>query len=79
MYLRCAPSTSFRGAELRLIFRRDIRGKGVAKTIDLGLPVEAEVDATDVVSLGGETLAQATGMQRPLVIQPVKTATRSLS
>ena len=45
--------------------------KGVAKTIDLGLPVEAEVDATDVVSLGGETLAQAT-MQRPLVIQPVK-------
>ena len=46
--------------------------RGVAKTIDLGLPVEAEVDSTGVVSLGGETLAEATGMQRPLVIQPVK-------
>jgi len=46
--------------------------KGVARAIDLGLPVEAEVDSTGVVSLGGETLAQATGMQRPLVIQPVK-------
>jgi len=45
--------------------------KGVAKTIDLGLPVEAEVDSADVVSLGGETLAEATGMQRPLVIQPL--------
>jgi stage IV sporulation protein B len=45
--------------------------KGIAKTIDLGLPMEADVDSSGVVSLGGETLAEATGMQSPLVIQPV--------
>ena len=42
------------------------------KAIDLGLPVRADVDAAGVISLSGDTLAQATGMQSPLVIDPIE-------
>lgn len=45
--------------------------KGTAKTIDLGLPIQADVDSTGVISIGSETLAEATGMQSPLVIEPI--------
>ncbi len=46
--------------------------KGMQKAIDLGLPVRADVDAAGVISLSGDTLAQATGMQSPLVIDPIE-------
>lgn len=42
--------------------------KGTQKAIDLGLPVKADLNTTNVISLSGETLAEATGMQSPLVI-----------
>lgn len=45
--------------------------KGSAKTIDLGLPVRADVKSTGVISIGSETLAEATGMQSPLVIESI--------
>jgi len=45
--------------------------KGKAKAIDLGLPMKADVDSTGVISLGSETLSEATGMQSPLVIEPL--------
>lgn len=45
--------------------------KGTAKTIDLGLPMQADVKSTGVISLGSETLADATGMQSPLVIETI--------
>ncbi len=45
--------------------------KGAAKAIDLGLPMQAQVESTGVVSLGSETLAEATGMQSPLVIESI--------
>lgn len=43
--------------------------KGTSKTIDLGLPVKADLQATGVVSISGETLDEAIGMQSPLVIE----------
>ncbi len=46
--------------------------KGSAKTIDLGLPVRADVRSTGVISIGGDTLAEATGMQSPLVIESIE-------
>lgn len=45
--------------------------KGTQKAIDLGLPVKADLDATGVISLSGETLAEAAGMQSPLVIDSI--------
>ncbi|MDD5016473.1 MAG: SpoIVB peptidase [Eubacteriales bacterium] len=45
--------------------------KGSTKTIDLGLPVKADVEATNVISITGETLEDVTGMQSPLVIESV--------
>ena len=45
--------------------------KGAQKAIDLGLPVKADLEATGVISLSGETLADATGMQSPLVIDSI--------
>lgn len=46
--------------------------KGMAKTIDLGLPMQADVKSTGVISIGSETLAEATGMQSPLVIESIE-------
>lgn len=45
--------------------------RGTQKAIDLGLPVKADLESTGVISLSGETLAEATGMQSPLVIDSV--------
>ncbi len=42
--------------------------RGTQKAIDLGLPVKADTDAKNVISLSGETLEEARGMQSPLVI-----------
>ncbi len=46
--------------------------RGTQKAIDLGLPVKADVESTGVISLSGESLAEATGMQSPLVIESVE-------
>ncbi|MGI5849117.1 MAG: SpoIVB peptidase [Christensenellales bacterium] len=43
--------------------------KGSSKTIDLGLPVKADVATTGVVNITSETLGDVTGMQSPLVIE----------
>ena len=43
--------------------------KGASRTIDLGLPIKADVSATDVINVKGETLEDVTGMQSPLVIE----------
>ncbi len=45
--------------------------KGSSKTIDLGLPVKADLHATGVVSISGETLSEALSMQSPLVIDTI--------
>jgi len=45
--------------------------RGTQKAIDLGLPVKADIESTGVISLSGQTLAEATGMQSPLVIDSV--------
>lgn len=45
--------------------------KGSSKVIDLGLPVKADVATSGVVSITGETLEEATGMQSPLKIDSV--------
>jgi stage IV sporulation protein B len=45
--------------------------KGSSKTIDLGLPIKADVATTGVIDLNSETLGEATGMQSPLVIESV--------
>lgn len=45
--------------------------KGSQKAIDLGLPIKADVETTSVISLSGDTLADVTGMQSPLVIDSV--------
>ncbi len=45
--------------------------KGTQKAIDLGLPIKADVEAKGVISLSGDTLEEATGMQSPLVIDSV--------
>ena len=44
---------------------------GASKTIDLGLPVEADIKTQGVVNIGGETLEEAAGMHSPLVIESV--------
>lgn len=45
--------------------------KGSSKTIDLGLPVKADVDSSGVVNISGETLEKGALMQSPLVIKPL--------
>lgn len=42
--------------------------KGTQTAIDLGLPIKADVQAKGVISLSGDTLEEAVGMQSPLVI-----------
>lgn len=46
--------------------------KGTTKTIDLGLPVKAELESTGVVSIEGETLADVTDMMQPLTIESIE-------
>jgi len=46
--------------------------RGTHKAIDLGLPMKADVEATDVISLSGDTLDDVAGMQSPLVIESVE-------
>ena len=46
--------------------------KGASRTIDLGLPIEADVESTGVISIGGETLDDVTDMQSPLVIESIE-------
>lgn len=45
--------------------------KGSSRTIDLGLPVKADVISAGVIDINSETLEEATGMQSPLVIESV--------
>jgi stage IV sporulation protein B len=45
--------------------------KGSTRTIDLGLPVKADVISQGVIDIKSETLEEATGMQSPLVIESV--------
>lgn len=45
--------------------------KGSQKAIDLGLPIKADVEAKGVISLSGDTLEEASGMQSPLVIDSI--------
>lgn len=45
--------------------------KGTTKTIDLGLPVKADVTSKGVINVTSETLQDVTGMQSPLIIEPV--------
>lgn len=45
--------------------------RGITKTIDLGLPVKADVTSKGVINITSETLENVTGMQSPLVIEPV--------
>ena len=46
--------------------------KGSSRTIDLGLPIKADVDSENVVSLSGDTLEDVAGMQSPLVIESIE-------
>ena len=52
--------------------------KGASRTIELGLPVEADVGSTGVVSLSGQTLEEATG-QRSITIQSVDSGETTIS
>jgi hypothetical protein len=52
--------------------------KGASRTIELGLPVQADVGSTGVVSLSGETLEEATG-ERSLTIQSVDSGETTIS
>jgi hypothetical protein len=45
--------------------------KGYSRTIDLGLPVKADVASAGVIDINSETLEDVTGMQSPLVINSV--------
>lgn len=45
--------------------------RGTTKTIDLGLPVRADVTSEGVINITSESLEDAIEMQSPLVIQPV--------
>lgn len=45
--------------------------RGTIKTIDLGLPFKADVSSKGVINITSENFKDATGMQRPLVIEPV--------
>jgi stage IV sporulation protein B len=45
--------------------------RGSARTIDLGLPVKADVRSSNVINITGESLSDAMGMQSPLTIEPV--------
>lgn len=53
--------------------------KGAARTIDVGLPVHADVESTGVVSITSETLAEASGMQSPLVIESMDSGETTIS
>ncbi len=46
--------------------------KGSYKTIDLGLPIKADVQSTDVINVNSETLEDVTGMQSPIKIESVE-------
>lgn len=52
--------------------------KGTSRTLELGLPVQADVSSTGVVSIAGETLEEATG-QRSLVIESVDSGETTIS
>ncbi len=52
--------------------------KGTSRTITLGLPVQADVASTGVVSLSGETLEEATG-ERSLTIESVDSGETTIS
>ncbi len=45
--------------------------RGTTKTIDLGLPIKADVKTKGVVNVTSETLEDAAGMQSPLLIEPL--------
>ena len=45
--------------------------KGSTRTIDIGLPMQADVESTDVVNVSGDRLSDVTDMQSPLVIESV--------
>lgn len=46
--------------------------RGSQKAIDLGLPVRVDLQSTGVISISGETLSEAYGMQSPLVIDTLE-------
>ncbi len=52
--------------------------KGASRTLDLGLPVQVDVESTGVVSIAGQTLAEATG-ERQLTIQSVDSGETTIS
>ncbi len=52
--------------------------KGAMRTIELGLPVDADVASTNVVSISGETLAEASG-DRSLTIESVGSGETTIS
>jgi len=52
--------------------------KGTSRTITLGLPLEADVKSSGVVSLSGQTLEEATG-ERSLTIQSVDSGETTIS
>ncbi len=52
--------------------------KGTSRTLELGLPVQADVGSTGVVNIAGETLEEATG-QRSLVIESVDSGETTIS
>jgi len=52
---------------------------GVNRTIDLGLPVQADVLTTGVVSIAGDTLSPAAGMHSPLTIEPIENGDTTIS
>jgi stage IV sporulation protein B len=45
--------------------------RGSTRTIDLGLPVKADVKSPSVINITSESLSDAVGMQSPLTIEPV--------
>jgi stage IV sporulation protein B len=46
--------------------------KGATRTIDIGLPMQADVESTGVVNVSGDTLSDVTDMKSPLVIESVE-------
>jgi stage IV sporulation protein B len=45
--------------------------RGTVKTIDLGLPVKADVASKGVINITSDSLEDAIGMQSPLMIEPI--------
>ena len=53
--------------------------RGTQKAIDLGLPVQADISATGVISISGDRLSDAANMQSPLVIDTLENGDATIS